>query len=166
MQIDLISFKKKRVRIEYRIETEGGSPDVIYDSINTQKSSMPPTLAFENALEAFSDLSFKFVPIDNQKIKSLIAHTVQLKSEKENLSMVIGVTIKTTLTKAPFDFNTPKVSELDESWDEEVIAAVIEIMAQAEKYINGEYAQMELELEVPTEMTIVGNEQEEEAVAA
>lgn len=60
------------------------------------------------------------------------------------------------------------------SWTGEVSDAVIELMIQAEKYLAGEYAQTELEFDEPSQdaepenegMTIVGQEETEEAVAA
>jgi len=175
MQIDLVSYKKKKVRIEYRDEmqlSEVGE-GMTYDSVLTQKSDMPPTPDFISALKKMAD----FVPnfgVDNKGAESTEVHTVHIKREKENLAVVLCVTQKTKTTNSPFDFKTPKINEVEEAWTGEVTDAVLELMIQAEKYLAGEYAQTELEFDEPSQdaepeaegMKIVGQEEAEEAVAA
>jgi len=166
MQIDLVSYKKKTVRIEYRDEIEYGGTS--YHDPMKKKSSIPPTPDFISAIKKMAD----FVPnfgVDNQGAESTEVHTVHIQREKENLAVILCVTQQTKTTNSPFEFKTPKINEVEEAWTGEVGDAVIELMIQAEKYVNGEYAQVELEFEEPAEsenegMKIVG--QEKEAVVA
>lgn len=166
MQIDLVNYKKKKVRIEYRDEIEYGGTS--YHDPMKKKSNIPPTPDFIAALERMAD----FVPnfgIDNKGAESTEVHTVHIQHEKENLAVILCVTQKTKTTNSPFDFKTPKINEVEEAWTGEVSDAVIELMIQAEKYLAGEYAQTELELDEPNQdaepevMKIVG---QEETVAA
>jgi len=142
MQIDLVSYKKKKVRIEYQNEIEyGGSSH--HDPM-TKKSSIPPTPEFIIALGKMAGFVADF-GVDNKAVESTEVHTVHIKREKDNLAVILSVTQKNNKTRAPFNFNTPKVNEVEDAWTEEVTEAVTELMIQAEKYVNGEYAQVEIE---------------------
>lgn len=168
MQIDLVSYKKKTVIIEYGNEIEYGGAS--YKDPMKKKSNIPPTPDFIAALKKMAD----FVPnfgVDNKGAESTEVHTVQIEREKENLAVILCVTQKTKTTNSPFEFKTPKINEVEEAWTGEISDAVIELMIQAEKYVNGEYAQTELEFDEPSQdaepenevMTIAG---QEDAVAA
>lgn len=166
MQIDLVSYKKNKVRIEYKEEiTHGGDS---YQDPMTKKSSIPPTSEFITALDRMAWFVADF-GVDNKAVLSTEVHTVHIKREKDNLSVILCVTQKTK-RHVPFNFKTPKVNESEDAWTEEVTEAVLELMIQAEKYLNGEYVQTELEFEdkdgQDEGMKIVGQEEPGEAVAA
>jgi len=171
MQIDLVSYKKKKVRIEYIDEIEYGGNS--FQDPMTKKSSIPPTPEFITALGRMAGFVADF-GVDNNAVESTEVHKVDIGREKENLTVILHVIQKTKRTTAPFEFKTPKVNESEDAWSEEVSEAVIELMIQAEKYVNGEYPQTELEFEEPSQnsedaepeeegMKIVG---QEETVAA
>jgi len=179
MQIDLVSYKKKKVRIEYTDEIEyGGSP---HQAPMTKKLGIPPAPEFITALGRMAGFVSDF-GVDNQAVESTEVHKVDIGREKENLTIVLHVIQETTKSNAPFKFKTPKVNESESAWTGEVTDAVLELMIQAEKYVNGEYAQVEIEFvdeetkepevgeteHIPEDegMTIVGQGKTEEAVAA
>jgi hypothetical protein len=179
MQIDLVSYKKKKVKIEYTNEIQYGGNS--HQDPMSKKSSIPPTPEFIKALRMMADFVAHF-GVDNNAAESTKVHKVDIGREKEKLTIVLHVIQETKKTNAPFEFKTPKVNETEDAWSEEVSDAVIELMIQAEKYLNGEYAQTELEFEgadpdgknitlLDTEpenegMTIVGQKEVEEPVAA
>ena len=170
MHIDLVSYKKKKVRIEYRNEVQYGGGS--YEDPMSKNSSVPPTPEFVLALGSMA----VFIPdfgVDLKGGESTEVHKVEIGREEEKLTIVLHVIQKTTKTNAPFEFKTPKVHETEDAWSEEVSDAVIELMIQAEKYLAGEYAQTELEFEGENGeasedegMTIVGQEKVEKTVAA
>jgi len=169
MQIDLVSYKKKKVIIEYRDEIEYGGAS--YKDPMKKKSNIPPTPDFIAALGKMSCFVADF-GVDNKAVLSAEVHKVDIGHEKENLALVLHVIQRTKRTSEPFEFKTPKVHESEDAWTGEVSDAVIELMIQAEKYLNGEYAQTELEFEEPGQeaesegMKIAGQEEVEEIVAA
>ena len=158
MQIDLVSYKKKKVRIEYTDEIEYGGSS--HQAPMTKKLDIPPTPEFIEALGVMASFVAGF-GVDNKAAESTEVHTVHIKREKENLAVILCVTQQTKTTNAPANFNTPKVNESEDAWTEEVSDAVLELMIQAEKYVNGEYAQTELEF-VDEEVNEPEAEQEQE----
>lgn len=175
MQIDLVSYKKKKVRIEYTDEIEYGGSS--HQAPMTKKLDIPPTVDFILALGRMAG----FIPdfgVDLKSVVSTKVHKVDIGREKENLTIVLHVIQETTRSNAPFKFKTPKVNESEDVWSEKVTEAVTELMIQAEKYVNGEYAQTELEFESADldgitigdaqdkGMTIVGQDRKKEEAAA
>lgn len=114
MQIDLVSYKNKTVRIEYRDEIEYGGAS--YKDPMKKKSSIPPTEDFVAALSRMADFVPKF-GVDNQGAESTEVHTVHIEHEKENLAVILCVTQKTKTTNSPFEFKTPKINEVEEVLD-------------------------------------------------
>jgi len=168
MQIDLVSYKKKTVIIEYGDEIEYGGAS--YKDPMKKKSNIPPTPDFILAIGSMA----VFIPdfgVDLKGVESTEVHKVEIGREKEKLTIVLHVIQKTIKTNAPFEFKTPKVHESEDAWSEEVSDAVVELMIQAEKYLAGEYAQTELEFDEPGQgaeperMQIVRQEETEDAVA-
>ena len=169
MQIDSVSYKKKKVRIEFRNEFQyGGST---YKDPMARESFITPTPEFFSALDKMASLVAGF-GVDNRDVLYTEVHKVDIGREKDNLTVVLHVIQGTKKTSAPFEFKTPKVSELEPAWTGEVTDAVLELMIQAEKYVNSEYAQTELEFEGEEKpdtgevMTLVSQDKTEEAVAA
>ena len=146
MQIDMVSFKKGKTKITYREETQKEDGTTFLDTI-TRNSNKPPTPAFIFVLEKMALIVPLFVAVNREQVENTEVHTVEFKQQKDNLGIVLSYTQQTKLVYSYQDSKTPEVFETEDAWTEGVHAAVLELMDEAERYVNGEYAQTELSIQ-------------------